>query len=99
MQSAYHATVLLSTYKLAARCPANDHAAEATGRLVAVAMGSLAVRSRTTYMNPQRDEAGPLWLLLENFFESLPVKPKWILLALAVAALIALAFVAFKPRK
>ena len=50
-------------------------------------------------MNPKPDEAGPLWLLLENFLESLPVKPKWILLALVIAALVAVVVVSFKGRK
>jgi hypothetical protein len=45
------------------------------------------------------DEAGPLWRLMENFLESLPVKPKWILLALAIAVLVAVVVVSFKRRK
>jgi hypothetical protein len=45
------------------------------------------------------DEAGPLWRLMENFFESLPVKPKWILLGLAIAALVAFLVVSIKRRK
>jgi hypothetical protein len=41
-----------------------------------------------------KDEAGPLWLLLENFFESLPVRPSvaaLVLLALALLVALALA--------
>jgi hypothetical protein len=48
------------------------------------------------------DEAGPLWLALESFLESLPVWPKWIFLAgPAVLVIAALAFVvaSFKRRK
>ena len=45
-----------------------------------------------------KDEAGPLWLLLENFLESLPVKPKWILLAGLAAALVAYVVVSTKRR-
>jgi hypothetical protein len=38
-----------------------------------------------------KDEAGPLWILFENFLESWPVKPKWVLLAVVViAAIVAL---------
>jgi hypothetical protein len=36
-----------------------------------------------------KDEAGPLWIMMENFFESWPVKPKWVLLAVLVIFLIA----------
>ena len=36
-----------------------------------------------------KDEAGPLWILVENFLESWPVKPKWVLLATVVIVLIA----------
>jgi hypothetical protein len=48
----------------------------------------------------QKDEAGPLWLLFENFLESWPVKPKWVLLAvLIVCAIVALVtFYASKRR-
>jgi len=35
-----------------------------------------------------RDEAGPLWLALENFVDSWPVKPKWVLLAILVLSAI-----------
>jgi flagellar biosynthesis/type III secretory pathway M-ring protein FliF/YscJ len=46
------------------------------------------------------DEAGPLWRLMEDFFDSWPVKPKWVLLAaLIVAAIVALLTVLSKPRK
>lgn len=45
------------------------------------------------------DEAGPLWRLMENFLESLPVKPKWILLGLLIAALVAFVVVSFKRRR
>lgn len=38
---------------------------------------------------PVKDEAGPLWILFENFLESWPVKPKWVLLATVVVVLIA----------
>jgi hypothetical protein len=48
---------------------------------------------------PVKDEAGPLWLMLEDFLESLPVRPKWILLALVIAALLAFVFVSYKRRK
>jgi hypothetical protein len=41
-----------------------------------------------------KDEAGPLWLMLENFLESLPVRP-WVaalaLLVLAILVVIAVA--------
>jgi hypothetical protein len=50
-----------------------------------------------------KDEAGPLWLLLESLLESLPVKPKWILLAglavLVIAALVAFVVASSKRRK
>jgi len=29
----------------------------------------------------EEDKAGPLWIMFENFLESWPVKPKWVLLA------------------
>ena len=35
------------------------------------------------------DPAGRLWLALESLLESLPVRPKWILLAGLIAALVA----------
>jgi hypothetical protein len=54
-------------------------------------------------MNPNRDEAGPLWLLLENALESSPVRPIWILLAallaFAIAALVAVVLASSKRRK
>ena len=31
-----------------------------------------------------KDEAGPLWIMFENFLESWPVKPKWVLLAVLI---------------
>jgi hypothetical protein len=43
------------------------------------------------------DEAGPLWLLLERFFESLPVRP-WVV-ALALLALAAVVVLAFAIRR
>jgi hypothetical protein len=46
-----------------------------------------------------KDEAGPLWLILEDLAESLPVRPKWILLALAIAALLAFVFLSYKREK
>jgi hypothetical protein len=45
-----------------------------------------------------KDEAGPLWLLLEDFLESWPVKPKWVLLAGLVVCLI-VALVSFRASK
>ena len=45
-------------------------------------------------MGGAKDEAGPLWILLENFLESLPFWARWVVLAggagfvLAVLALI-----------
>jgi hypothetical protein len=33
----------------------------------------------------QKDEAGPLWIMFENFMDSWPVKPKWVLLAVVIA--------------
>jgi hypothetical protein len=45
------------------------------------------------------DDAGPLWLALESFFESLPVKPKWIMLGLAIAVLVAVVVASLKRRK
>jgi hypothetical protein len=33
----------------------------------------------------QKDEAGPLWIMFENFMDSWPVKPKWVLLAMVIA--------------
>ena len=33
----------------------------------------------------QKDEAGPLWILFEDFMDSWPVKPKWVLLAVVIA--------------
>lgn len=29
----------------------------------------------------EEDKAGPLWIMFEDFLESWPVKPKWVLLA------------------
>jgi hypothetical protein len=59
--------------------------------------------NRMMDMNPNRDEAGPLWLLLENALESSPVRPIWILLAallaFAIAALVAVVFASSKRRK
>jgi hypothetical protein len=49
-------------------------------------------------MNP-KDEAGPLWLLLKSSLESLPVKPKWILLAVLAAALLAFVVALYKRQK
>jgi len=46
-----------------------------------------------------KDEAGPLWLMMENFLESLPVKPKWILLAGVVMVLVVVLLRAVKRRK
>ncbi len=48
-----------------------------------------------------QDEAGPLWLALESFLESRPVKPKWVLLAVLVIFAIAwlVVFIAAKRRK
>jgi hypothetical protein len=50
-----------------------------------------------------RDEAGPLWLLLENFLESWPVGPKWVLLAglfkLPITALVGVLVASSKGRK
>jgi hypothetical protein len=50
-----------------------------------------------------KDEAGPLWILLENFLESWPVKPKWVLLAtLAIvlfAAMVRMVVASSKRRK
>ncbi len=43
-----------------------------------------------------KDEAGPLWILFENFLESWPVKPKWVLLA---GLVIVVVVVLFKRRK
>ena len=40
-----------------------------------------------------KDEAGPLWIMMEDFLESWPVKPKWVLLVVLVIAAI-VAFVA-----
>ena len=52
---------------------------------------------------PIKDEAGPLWLILEDFLESLPVRPKWILLvgllALVIAAIVAFVIGSYKRRK
>lgn len=45
------------------------------------------------------DEAGPLWRLMEDFFESLPVKPKWILLGLLIVALMVVVVASFKRRQ
>jgi LPXTG-motif cell wall-anchored protein len=48
-----------------------------------------------------KDEAGPLWLLLEDFLESWPIKPMWVLLAGLIVCLIVavVAFLASKRRK
>jgi hypothetical protein len=50
-----------------------------------------------------RDEAGPLWLLLENFLESWPVGPKWVLLAglllFIIAALVGVLVASSKRRE
>jgi hypothetical protein len=48
-----------------------------------------------------KDEAGPLWLLLESFLESWPVKPMWVLLVVVVVFAIAalVIFLASKRRK
>jgi hypothetical protein len=35
-----------------------------------------------------RDEAGPLWVLFENFVDSWPIKPKRVLLAVVVISVI-----------
>jgi hypothetical protein len=32
----------------------------------------------------QKDEAGPLWIMFEDFMDSWPVKPKWVLLAVVI---------------
>jgi hypothetical protein len=52
---------------------------------------------------PVKDEAGPLWLMLEDFLESLPVRPKSILLAglvaLVIAATVAFVIASYKRRK
>jgi hypothetical protein len=42
-------------------------------------------------MAGMKDEAGPLWLLMENFLDSLPVRP-WVaaLVVLTVGILVAL---------
>lgn len=46
------------------------------------------------------DEAGPLWRLMEDFFDSWPVKPMWVLLAaLIVAAIVAIIASLSKGRK
>jgi hypothetical protein len=49
------------------------------------------------------DPAGPLWLLFERLLESLPVRPKWILLAglvvLVIAALVKFAVASSKRRE
>jgi hypothetical protein len=46
------------------------------------------------------DEAGPLWRLLEDFLESWPIKPKWVLLAgLVIVAIVAFLAALSKPRK
>ena len=43
-----------------------------------------------------KDEAGPLWLLLEDFLESWQVKPKWVLLAgLVIIAIVAILVVLY----
>jgi hypothetical protein len=48
----------------------------------------------------QKDEAGPLWILFEDFLESWPVKPKWVLLAgLVIVAIVALLAGLYKRRK
>jgi RsiW-degrading membrane proteinase PrsW (M82 family) len=47
-----------------------------------------------------KDEAGPLWLLLEDFLESWPVKPKWVLLAvLLIGAIVAVLAALFKRKE
>jgi uncharacterized membrane protein YphA (DoxX/SURF4 family) len=47
-----------------------------------------------------KDEAGPLWRLMEDFFESWPVKPKWVLLAaLIITAIVACVGVLLNRRK
>jgi hypothetical protein len=39
-------------------------------------------------MAGMKDEAGPLWLMLENFLESLPVRPWVVALAFVVLAVL-----------
>ena len=46
-----------------------------------------------------KDEAGPLWILLEDFLESWPVRPKWVLLAVLVIVAIVAVSVALSKRK
>jgi hypothetical protein len=46
-----------------------------------------------------KDEAGPLWILFENFLESWPVKPKWVLLAVVVVAAIWVLIAALSKRR
>ena len=46
-----------------------------------------------------KDEAGPLWLLMENFLESWPVKPKWVLLAGLIIVVIVAILAALSKRK
>ena len=45
------------------------------------------------------DEAGPLWRLMEDFFDSWPVRPVWVLLAGVVVLAIVVLVNALANRK